>query len=90
MSNTRPPAEPASKAVWTSKDEASLRELSERKARIMQENLQRLLDVLRPALDMALPTGADEEELNAVAEALVGGAEAFRDALAPFDSREQR
>lgn len=90
MSNTKPMTTDvsASRAVWTSKDEAALRELAERKERVMAECKQRLLDVLTPAVGMTNFVGLSTE-IDALADNMIGAAEAFRDALLPFDSRGQ-
>lgn len=79
MANTRPPTQSV-RSVWTAKDEASLQELNERKARIMEENREPLR-----ILAAALPT-THTNDIEDVVDWMISNAEAMRDALEPFDS----
>lgn len=69
----------SARSVWTSKDEAALRELTERRARIMAERQNAISDLLNGS-------GFNDEDAVTF---LIEHAEDFRDALKPFDSRER-
>lgn len=93
MSCTQPHA--AARSRWTAADEARLQELTERKARIMTEARQPLLQLIftvladwhRQSDSVQQNTLEDPDALKGwVAEQLIGNADALRDALAPFDS----
>lgn len=73
------------KSRWTSKDEATLVELTERKQRIMAENLKPLEDVAIMVL-MEAARQMTNQDTEAVVSAMAAHADALRDALAPFDS----
>ena len=68
------------KSRWTSKDEAALNELVERKRRIMEENRE----PVRRALQRMATLISDVDE--GVVDEFIANADAFRDALEPFDS----
>ncbi len=74
--NTKPPTTENVRSVWTPKDEAALRELQERRRRIMAENEMRVAD----ALSFLNITPAEVEDV-------IKAAAVIRDALKPFDSR---
>ena len=77
MANTRPPEESSVRSVWTAKDEETLRELTERRERIMEANRERL----------RLALGVENTDFeNALLKHVIFNAEAIRDALAPFVS----
>jgi hypothetical protein len=62
------------RSVWTQKDEAILAELTERKARINEENRHRVITIAR--------TFSPDSE--GMADSLIANADALRAALAPF------
>ena len=73
---------------WTQGDEARLVELAERKARIIEENKKPVRDVVAA---LQIETGcfeSDRDEEESICY-LIANADAFRDALEPFDSRER-
>ena len=85
--NTQPAdTAPGARAVWTAKDEALLAELQERRARVHAEATARL-QIFTESIAFDLP---DRPNGEAVAECLIKHAEALRDALLPFDSRERK
>lgn len=65
------------RSVWSAKDEGALRELLERKERIMATHKDRLGNVVKKVGC----EGAD------ALEGMIRHAEELRDALAPFDGR---
>ena len=81
---TQPPTNTRSR--WTATDEARLLELSERKERIMRENLApvRLLVSAAPIGMERSHDGKVEHE--ALVEWLIANADSLRDALEPFGS----
>ena len=68
------------KEKWTQKDETALQEMQNRKHRIMDANLEPLMKLIKD--DCLIDSSNDE----AIAAALVDNADAYRDALEPFDS----
>lgn len=76
--NTRPPTDDSVRSKWTAKDEEALRELTERRKRIMAENVGRVAVIFDH-----VGINRDSVELDHI----ISNAEAIRDALAPFDSR---
>lgn len=67
---------------WTQAEEAELQRLTERRAQLWQKCMAPLMDLVRTSLSPSMSVGA-------TADAMVGKAAAFRDALAPFDPRTE-
>jgi hypothetical protein len=80
-SPTKPPAAEQSRSVWTQRDETALRELLDRRQRIMADNRRRLEEVLSATSVPLSPAEIDS---------LIELAEPLRDALKPFDGRETK
>lgn len=74
----------AIRTLWTAKDEATLADLTDRKHRVMNANRDALREVL--ARNVSLPLA----EFECLIDGTISDAEQLRDALLPFDSREQR
>lgn len=70
------------RSVWTSRDEAALQELLDRKHNIMMEHRDRLNTVVNMLVLGGPVTDNTIDNFIAVAEAL-------RDALLPFDGRDR-
>ena len=84
MSNdTRPPAPSTVRSRWTSKDEATLQELLERKKRIDQQN--------REPLQILVACGGsiDGCDIDLLTDWLVENATRLRALLAPFDHADE-
>lgn len=71
--------------VWTQREEAALKELVERRARIMAER-RKPLDAIATHIE------ADTVRGDSIVDSLIKHADALREALRPFDSgvRTQR
>lgn len=70
--------EPKSKLIWSAKDEATLNELTARRAEVMSKH--------RQAVE-ALFTAGSYYQVELLADLLIENADSVRDALEPFDSR---
>lgn len=79
--NTKPPAVSAVRSVWTSRDEATLKELTERRTRIMEQNMATLLMAMEGCC-------ASAAETRFAAEVLISNAETVILALKPFTEPE--
>lgn len=64
---------------WTHSDEAALRKMQERKKRILEASK-------KPLYDLVLRLRLDHSANHEILDILVTNADAFRDALEPFDS----
>lgn len=80
MNDTRPPVPSTVRSRWTSKDEATLQELTERKQRIDRENRDPIIHLI---LGSSYPGGHDGH--NEVTDWLVDNATQLRVLLEPFD-----
>lgn len=79
----------AVRSVWTSRDEAALLELTERKQRVMAEMrapVDRLVASMNEASVLKGGSGCGLGDHDTWVDVLIEHAEALRDALAPFDS----
>lgn len=83
--NTKPPAIDPTRVLWTTKDEAQLIELTDRKRRVREVALAQVREAVAGVADF-LELAELEEVINYMAER----AELIRDALKPFDGREHR
>jgi hypothetical protein len=75
--NTKPPAPPIVRSVWTQKDELLLKELTERRQRIMDANMDALVAACAGCC-------ASSAEMELVSQTLAGNAAAVIAALKPF------
>jgi hypothetical protein len=78
MNDTRPPAPSTVRSRWTSKDEATLQELTERKQRIDSENRQ-------PLVELVASYTNTPAETTLVTDWLIENATQLRALLEPFD-----
>lgn len=64
---------------WTQQDEAELKRLTERKRKLFDQNV-------KAVRKLVINCGLADENSDNIAENLALNADAFRDALEPFDS----